>query len=414
MTLAGDRLYTGQIPGPGSPATIEYYVETENPYFAQTKPTGAPDRVFTYHVGPDTVAPVIQYEPLANTIDGENPFPVTAKVTDNLQVDGTSVYVHFFTETVRDSANLSRGDLPDQFVGSIPAKFAYGDTVRYFFTARDSSMNHNLARSDTGSFVVGLEDFEHGLRNWVTPQGGWGLETLYAHSGEYSVNDSPGKQYPNNADVSLQTSFGFDLSNANAAVLRYWTKYFLEMGHDYGFVEVSPDGGNTWQVVGDSLTGVQSQWAMKEISLTPFTGSGHTDVRVRFRMKSDATQVPPFFGWFVDDVQVVEGVEVGVADRSSGPGVPKQTALHQNYPNPFNPTTVIRYDLAKPAEVRVVVYNLLGQAVRTLVHARQVPGVYRVQWDGTDSRGTAVPGGVYLVRLDAGDVHAVRKLLLLK
>jgi hypothetical protein len=227
------------------------------------------------------------------------------------------------------------------------------------------------------------------------------------------VNDSPGHQYPNNANVSLETNFGLDLSGANAAVLRYWTKYFLEFGHDYGYVEVSTDSGKTWIQIGDSLNGVQSQWVQKDLSLTPFTGPGHTDVRIRFRMQSDATQVPPFFGWFVDDVQVIEGIEVGVSTPRTA-ALPKETALHQNYPNPFNPTTTISYDLASAAQVRVVIYNLLGQAVRTLVDAKQKPGSYRVLWDGRDDRGASVPGGVYLVRLEAGDVRAVRKLLLLK
>ncbi len=413
MALAGDRLYVGTIPAPGEATDVDYYIQTVNPYFSETKPTGAPERVFTFHAGPDTLPPVIQYEPIANSLDGEHPFQVTTKVTDNMSVDGTSVVVHFFTQTVRDSARLERGDLPGTFQGSIPPVFAYGDTVHYFISARDSSSQHNLGRSDTSSFVVGLEDFEHGLDDWVTPQGGWGLETLYAHSGDFSVNDSPGHQYPNNANVTLETRFGFDLSEADAAVLRFWTKYFLEFGHDYGYVEVSTDSGKTWVQIGDSLNGVQSQWVQKEISLTPFTGPGHTDVRLRFRMQSDATQVPPFFGWFVDDVQVVEGIEVGVAEPRASV-VPKETALHQNYPNPFNPTTTISYDLASAAQVRVMIYNLLGQAVRTLVNAKQKPGSYRVLWDGRDDRGAAVPGGVYLVRLEAGDVRAVRKLLFLK
>ena len=62
--------------------------------------------------------------------------------------------------------------------------------------------------------------------------------------------------------------------------------------------------------------------------------------------------------------------------------LPQVYALHQNYPNPFNPVTSIRYDIPEAANVRVDVYSLLGQKVKTLASGTHQPGFYAVQWNG--------------------------------
>jgi hypothetical protein len=94
------------------------------------------------------------------------------------------------------------------------------------------------------------------------------------------------------------------------------------------------------------------------------------------------------------------------------PLAPYQFALHQNYPNPFNPETRIEYELAERVEVQLEVYNILGQKVRTLVNAVQMAGQYVVEWDGHDQNEKPVASGVYLYRLKAGELVAVRKLVL--
>ena len=90
-------------------------------------------------------------------------------------------------------------------------------------------------------------------------------------------------------------------------------------------------------------------------------------------------------------------------------------ALEPNVPNPFNPTTTIRYALPHAADVELTVYNVVGQAVRTLVAAYQSAGRYAVEWDATDDSGHSVSAGLYFYRLQAGgQFHAVEKMLLLK
>ncbi len=107
-------------------------------------------------------------------------------------------------------------------------------------------------------------------------------------------------------------------------------------------------------------------------------------------------------------VVTVTGIEQGEALTA------QDFRLYQNAPNPFNPTTVITYSLPQSAQVELVIYNMLGQKVKTLVKGRQTAKLYRVQWDGTNDRGVKVASGIYIYRLRAGDRIATRKMILMK
>jgi hypothetical protein len=93
---------------------------------------------------------------------------------------------------------------------------------------------------------------------------------------------------------------------------------------------------------------------------------------------------------------------------------PFAASLSQNHPNPFNPATTIRYSLGKAVDVRLVIYNALGQEVRLLVQQFQPVGDYTVVWDGRDAAGRQVSTGMYMYRLQAGADVVARKMLLAK
>jgi hypothetical protein len=95
-------------------------------------------------------------------------------------------------------------------------------------------------------------------------------------------------------------------------------------------------------------------------------------------------------------------------------GIPTQVRLHRNYPNPFNPSTIISYDVPTAGSVKIEIFNILGQSVRTLVNTDQIPGTWKVEWNGTNDRGTVVPSGVYFVRFSASGVSLTGKMLLAK
>lgn len=95
---------------------------------------------------------------------------------------------------------------------------------------------------------------------------------------------------------------------------------------------------------------------------------------------------------------------------SAGNSPPLSTTLRRNHPNPFNGSTLISYTLAAPGPVSLIVYNTLGQPVRTLVDKVQAPGPYSVPWQPAE----ALASGVYLYRLTTSDAVLTRRLTLLR
>lgn len=101
-------------------------------------------------------------------------------------------------------------------------------------------------------------------------------------------------------------------------------------------------------------------------------------------------------------------------DGIKGELVPMVFALHQNYPNPFNPTTTIKYDLPKDVHVKIVIYDIMGREVRTLVNARQQAGYKSIQWNATNNHGMQVSSGYYIYIMQAGEFHKNQKMILMK
>ena len=90
-------------------------------------------------------------------------------------------------------------------------------------------------------------------------------------------------------------------------------------------------------------------------------------------------------------------------------GIPTEFKLTQNYPNPFNPTTMIKFSIPKTSLVKLVVYDILGREVRTLVNEQKMPGYYDISFDAS-----MFASGVYFYKLEAGTFTDVKKMVLIK
>jgi hypothetical protein len=96
-------------------------------------------------------------------------------------------------------------------------------------------------------------------------------------------------------------------------------------------------------------------------------------------------------------------------------GGPTTYALHQNYPNPFNPETTIRYQLKNPGHVSLIIYNSLGQKIRTLVdEVKPYAGTYSAVWDGKDYRNREMSTGIYFYQIKTGDFTDTKKMIMMK
>jgi len=93
---------------------------------------------------------------------------------------------------------------------------------------------------------------------------------------------------------------------------------------------------------------------------------------------------------------------------------PRGFELLQNYPNPFNAITIIGYELPKPNFVRLVVYDLQGRQVKTLVNTQQQAGCFQTVWEGTNDHNQSAAAGMYICRMEAGEFVKVIKLVLVK
>ena len=94
--------------------------------------------------------------------------------------------------------------------------------------------------------------------------------------------------------------------------------------------------------------------------------------------------------------------------------IPNQIILHQNYPNPFNPVTKLRYTIPKNSLVSIIIYDMLGREVKTLINQTQDAGYRSVIWDATNDYGKPVSAGMYLYQIQAGKYLHTKKMVLLK
>ncbi|MEL6824357.1 MAG: FlgD immunoglobulin-like domain containing protein, partial [Calditrichota bacterium] len=103
----------------------------------------------------------------------------------------------------------------------------------------------------------------------------------------------------------------------------------------------------------------------------------------------------------VDDVRMTSTL-VGIDDPIAN--APSTFEVSDNYPNPFNPSTTIRYQLPERSDVKLFIYNMLGQKVRTLVNTEENLGFYTVEWNGLNDTGQQVASGVYIMRFEAASL----------
>ena len=124
-------------------------------------------------------------------------------------------------------------------------------------------------------------------------------------------------------------------------------------------------------------------------------------------------RVAAYIGYWTDYSNVISVTLewVGIAD---GDEIPTVYKVHQNHPNPFNPTTKLRYDLPEASHVRIMIYDLMGREIRTLVDMDQKAGYRSIQWNAANDLGQPVSAGMYLYMIQAGDFRQTRKMVLLK
>ena len=340
--------------------------------------------------------------------------PVSVSVESDISIDDAYLYYRLgdngdFTEQVMstsDGVHFNAG-IPGQGNGEL----------QYYFKAVDADGSY--AYDPLGgevhpySFVLDgeyLEDsFEAGIQLWRS--GGthnrWGPTTEYARTGNLSIADSPTTYYDNDTDSWLESTFSMDLRQTVSANISFFYRGVLQSDQDYLYLEVSTDGGTSWEALPEAITGSEFSFVEYSAGLDDYIGD--SDVRFRFHLVTNDTGERE--GILIDDVTIT-WQQTGV-DENDSP-VPNVFRLSQNYPNPFNPSTTIMFSLEEKGRVSLLIYDLMGRRVRTLVSSELEAGEHELVWDGRDSSGEEVASGIYLYKLQSSGSSQVRRMTLLR
>ena len=230
------------------------------------------------------------------------------------------------------------------------------------------------------------------------------------------------------------------------------------------FFMVSSDYGGTWTIV-DSTLGGNPNWTSRMFEITDelngatsfiaalyYTdcngnwalGVGVDNFAIHLAGDDELIAIDPYAGWVeagstvevsmsVPNDQInyanttleleagYESLSIPVAfglslstDEHGDNIIPLKNALHQNYPNPFNPTTSIPFDIVRNDKIRLSIYNVKGEMVRTLVNSNLNSGSYEVRWNGRSDSGINMSAGMYFIELKGTSFRETNKMIYLK
>ena len=216
-------------------------------------------------------------------------------------------------------------------------------------------------------------------------------EIYYTQSTNGGTNWSADTRLTNNSAISRYPSVAISGQTVNVV----WEDYRDAGGYSRIFYKSSTNGGLNW---GDELRLVNNN--------IPYTGSYHPSI--------SASHDSVYVIWYDNrdgnyEVYFKYNPDVSIAVQNISTEIPKEYSLTQNYPNPFNPSTNVKFSIVNAGDVKLVVYDVQGREVQTLVNESLKPGTYEVSFDGS-----SLTSGVYFYRLITDGFTETKKMLLLK
>ncbi|MCX6135451.1 MAG: T9SS type A sorting domain-containing protein [Ignavibacteriales bacterium] len=166
-----------------------------------------------------------------------------------------------------------------------------------------------------------------------------------------------------------------------------------------GVLPTLPEG---WQMIHNST---DRELRIVAIGTTPISTRQLATVTLKFAGGAERVTLAGN-GWLNERTQTLSALEVS--------SVPVSFALEQNYPNPFNPGTTVKFRVPEKSPVQIVIYNLQGQRIRTLVDAVLEPGSFNTTWDGRSDTGELVSSGIYICRMVARSFVSTQKMMLVR
>jgi hypothetical protein len=282
------------------------------------------------------------------------------------------------------------------------------------FATVEILVSHDIvsaAIDSIGGFVVPLAYTSSNVAAFCSTSLWWnGISILDIPNQEVQQNRSIFRHLPSMQDIQIHNR----MLDMNADFVSGWDFIVLELGDEvsrYWFTAVPTgtmderwgDGNRVLLATMTFLVGDSTEICIDTNFWPPASQLAYSNSISQTYIPE--INLPLCFYVKYNDVRELHGSD---ENRPSG------FSLAQNYPNPFNPVTNIAFTVARTAQVRLDVYNVVGQKVKTLVDQEMKPGAYAADWDGTDQSGKAVSSGIYFYRMEAGDFAGMKKMLLLK
>ena len=344
------------------------------------------------------------------------PYNIKTKVTNGGTSNETNVPIRFFINgSLMSTTNKTLNSNQVDSVSNVWTPTSIGS---YVLTYASGLTNDTNRTNDTVRTTVQVlpgplqtlfcDDFTSGGGNWtivnnggtciwgVRPQRGYQMPPAATGNCFSADVDLCGSGTTINSTATLNNVFN---CSSIAGTYVEFDNDFLILGADVSKLDVSTDGGSTWI---NKFTWTSSRRNTHETQTLP-EADGKSNVKVRI------TSIQPGWDWWwaIDNFCIKGYGYIGVTNNQNE--IPKEFALTQNYPNPFNPTTVIGYMLPRSSNVKLIVYDMLGREIKTLVNEFKQAGSYNVSFDAS-----SLASGVYFYRINAGDFTDVKKMMLVK
>ncbi len=299
---------------------------------------------------------------------------------------GISLNGTFFTYSVQN--------VPPHFISLVGAKsVGQLDTLKFTLASQDS-VNNTVLYSAIGLPKGATLNDTTGAFMWVPSYTQVGLYNV-----TFKVTDPFGAQDSQVVPITVTVTYVMPVLVSESPNAFSTLQIGSTLKFSVNVTDANPSDTLTyaWSVNG---TAVSSHDSSAFTTTFPKSDSGNVTVKV---VVTDLGGLSVNHSWLF---------LVTAVNEISGP--PKAFALGQNYPNPFNPSTVVRFDVKNTSYVRLVIYDILGREVRTLVNDNMAAGSYTATWDGLNDHGQQVGSGIYLYKMDAGQFTSVKKMILLK
>lgn len=415
MTDLGSGNFQSSIPAQSDGTDVSYFV-----YIKPVDGIGILTETINFYVGEDLIPPTVELlsNPVRNSINlfGIDPFELQVKFTDNFGIDESTAMLHYWVnDNTPNSVQLTPFE-EDIFSGtfSFDSRLHFGDQVSYYFSVNDLSSNSNLSRSDTTTYLIDstqvVDDFEFPILDWDVT-GSWGVTSAVKKNGNFSLTDSPVGSYANNSNSTATYKMPFDLSSYIAGEISYWIRAQLEVGVDSLLFELSNDNGSTWKII-DAVSQNYIFFTQRSVDISNYTGTGYENVKLRFRLYTNATNNAD--GVYIDDI-IINATPDPALSVSDSEIIPLSYELSQNYPNPFNPSTTINFAVPVRSDVKITVFNILGEVVEILHNKNINAGNYSLSFDAANK----LSSGIYFYQIiangiDGRNFNQTKKMMLIK